>query len=83
MQEVTDAHLDMGIAAMEKDKPVNRNLAAGLGGVAVVGALITGLAGLIIAAYVMIEKTDPVGAAQALVASALAYGFLCNAIMRE
>ena len=68
---------------MQKDKPVGRGLAAGLGGVAVMGAILTGLGGLILATYVMIEKLDPIIAAQALVASALAYGFLCNALLRE
>jgi hypothetical protein len=63
--------------------------AAWLGGCAAIGLLVTGVAGLGMAgllaleSYVSLSWGEPVPIALALVASALAFGFLINSIYRR
>jgi hypothetical protein len=75
---------DKGMAQASSQPPALR-----LGGCSALGLLVTGVAGFVVAAYecwkdyMSLNRTDSTGMALALVASALAFGFLCNAIYRR
>jgi hypothetical protein len=72
-----------------KDQHSSQQSALRLGGCSALGLLGTGVTGLVVAGYLSFEsymslnRTDSIGIALALVASALAFGFLSHAIYRR
>ena len=69
----------------EKGKPTSsQRLATALGGCAAIGLLVTGVMGLGMMGVMALDSSgNVVAGAVALVASALAFGFLINAIYRR
>ncbi len=72
-----------------KDQPSSQSSAAWLGGCSALGLLGTGVMALAVVGYLCFKEymslsnTDSIGIALALIASALAFGFLSNAIYRR
>ena len=57
--------------------------AAGLAGIAIIGCLVAGVAGLLVAFLAVMNDGNYTGASAGLVASALAFGLGANAVFRQ
>jgi hypothetical protein len=67
----------------ESKQRSSQRSATALGGCAAIGLLVTGVMGLGMMGVLASDRSDPAAGAVALVASALAFGFLINAIYRR
>ncbi len=64
------------------DEPARGSGAASILGLAIVGAMIVGVAGLILAVFAVFNEFDYVGAGLLLIASAIAFGMAIGALSR-
>ena len=60
-----------------------KDKAAGLGGVMMIGCVVTGVAGLLIAFLALMNEHDYSAAGMALLASAVAFSLGANAVFRQ
>jgi hypothetical protein len=67
----------------ESKQGTSQRSATALGGCAAIGLMVTGVMGLGMMGIMAWNRSDPAVGAMALVASALAFGFLINAIYRR